>query len=215
MSRESPLKSPRSHCCKPLRETGIIRVWEPRRLLRQNQESKTATAAAGGLALTIHRLNINDGRLTIGRTSGNWKPLVLDEVNLEVLEFSPSSNFPFSLSTKVKGGGAIKLDGKAGPINATDASMTPATIKINVTSVDVAATGLANYAPDMAGLISLQGNGETNGNIMKVERCDQGGKTEVVQNRDSRNGARGIQFRCGTQHAETFRRAETRRCPRR
>jgi len=131
-------------------------------------EPKAANADAGGLALTVHRLNITDGRLTIGRTSGNWKPLVLDGVNLEVREFSPKSNFPFSLTTKVKGGGAIKLDGKAGPINETDASMTPATIKFDVAGVDVAATGLANYVPDMGGLISLQGNGETNGNSMKL-----------------------------------------------
>jgi len=131
-------------------------------------ESKTTAAAEGGLALTVHRLNISDGQLTIGRTSINWKPLVLDDVNLEVLEFSPTSNFPFSLAMKVKGGGDIKLDGKAGPINATDASMTPVAIKINMTGVDVANTGLANYAPDMAGLISLQGNGETNGSILKM-----------------------------------------------
>jgi AsmA protein len=130
--------------------------------------SKGTTAAAGGLAMTVHRLNIHDGQLTIGRTSLNWKPLVLNEVNLEVLEFSPTSNFPFSLSTKIKGGGAIKLDGKAGPIHLTDASMTPATLKITITGLDVAATGLANYAPDMAGLISLQGDGETNGNTMKL-----------------------------------------------
>ena len=130
--------------------------------------SRSTTGAAGGLAMTVHRLNINDGQLTIGRTNLNWKPLVLNDVNLEVLEFSATSNFPFSLSTKIKGGGTVKLDGKAGPIHATDASMTPATIKINITGLDVAATGLANYAPDMAGLISLQGNGETNGSTMKL-----------------------------------------------
>jgi AsmA protein len=135
------------------------------------QESQPATAAAGenkGLALTVHKLNINDGQLTLGRTTPNWKPLVLNEVNLEVQEFSPTSNFPFTLSTKIKGGGSIKLDGKAGPINATDASMTPATLKFDIAGVDVAATGLANYVPDMAGLISLQGNGQTDGNIMNM-----------------------------------------------
>jgi AsmA protein len=142
---------------------------------------KATTAAGEGLALTVHRLNINDGRLTIGRTSPNWKPLVLDEVNLEVLEFSPTSNFPFSLSTKVKGGGAIKLDGKAGPINATDASMTPATIKINITGVDVAATGLANYVPDMAGLISVQGDGATNGNTLTVNGAIKAEKLKLAK----------------------------------
>jgi AsmA protein len=120
------------------------------------------------MALTVSKLRITDGRLTMGRTSGKWKPLILDEVNVEVRDFSPTSSFPFSLSTKVKGGGDIKLDGKAGPINPMDASMTPATIKINVTGLDIATTGLANYAPDMAGLISLDGNGETNGSTLKI-----------------------------------------------
>jgi AsmA protein len=132
------------------------------------QAPPATNAAAGGMAMIVRRLNINDGQLTIGRTSPNWKPLVLNEVNIEVLDFSPTSNFPFSLSTKIKGGGSIKLDGKAGPINAMDASMTPATIKFDIAGVDVAATGLANYAPDMAGIISLQGNGETTGDIMKL-----------------------------------------------
>ena len=130
--------------------------------------SPATNAAAGGMAMIVRRLNINDGQLTIGRTTPNWKPLVLNEVNIEVLEFSPTSNFPYSLSTKIKGGGSIKLDGKAGPINATDASLTPATVKIDMASVDVANTGIANYVPDMGGLISIQGNGETSGNSLKM-----------------------------------------------
>jgi len=130
--------------------------------------NSTAAASTAGLALTVSRLNITDGRLTIGRTSGNWKPLILNNVNVEVRDFSATSSFPFSLSTKVEGGGDIKLDGKAGPINPTDASMTPATIKFNLASVDVAHTGLVNYAPNLAGLISLDGNGETNGSTLRI-----------------------------------------------
>jgi AsmA protein len=145
-------------------------------------ESKATTAAAGGLALTVHRLNINDGRLTIGRTSINWKPLVLDEVNLEVLEFSPTSNFPFSLSTKVKGGGAIKLDGKAG----------------HRTRQLRAGYGRTDFTA---------GRWRNQRQYPEGERGDQGGKIEAIQNRHSRNGARGIQFRCRTQYAETLRRA--------
>jgi len=143
--------------------------------------TSASSAAAGGLALTVHQLNISNGRLTMGRTSGNWKPLVLEDVNLEVKNFSTSSSFPFSLSTKVKGGGAIKLDGKAGPINPTDASMIPATIKLSITALDIAATGLANYAPDLAGIISLDGNGETNGTTLKVNGAIKAEKLKLAK----------------------------------
>jgi len=135
---------------------------------KQEANNTAAASSAAGLALTVSRLNISNGRLTLGRTNINWKPLVLENVNLEVRDFSSTASFPFSLTTKVQGGGDLKLDGKAGPINPMDASMTPATIKFNFNAVDVAHTGLANYVPDMAGLISLDGSGETNGNILKM-----------------------------------------------
>ena len=144
--------------------------------------SPATNAAAGGLALTVRQLNITNGRLTMGRTTGSWRPLVLEDVNLEVKNFSTSSSFPFSLSTKVKGGGAINLNGKAGPINPTDTSMIPATIKLNVTALDVAATGLANYAPDMGGIISIDGNGETNGTTLKVNGAIKAEKLKLLKN---------------------------------
>jgi len=130
-------------------------------------KSAAVSTSGAAMALTVRKLNIVDGMLIIGRTEG-WRPLVLDEVNLEVRDFSPTANFPFSFSTKARGGGTIKLDGRAGPINPMDASMTPATVKIIVTALNIAETGLANYAPDMAGLISLQGDGETNGTSLKM-----------------------------------------------
>lgn len=129
----------------------------------------TVDAAAGtGMEFSVKQLNIIDGSLTIGRTAGNWKPLVLDETNIEVRDFSAAAAFPFSLSTKVKGGGTIQLDGKAGPMNATDASMIPVNIRLHITALDIAATGLANYAPDVTGVISIDGTGDSDGVTIKV-----------------------------------------------
>jgi AsmA protein len=109
--------------------------------------SDAATTSAAALAFTISRLQIADGSLSVSRTGGAWKPLVLENLNIEVKNFSPTAEFPYTLTTNVKGGGSIKLDGKAGPINATDASTTPVTVNFNVSGLDIAATGLANYAP--------------------------------------------------------------------
>ncbi len=140
----------------------------------------SSTAAAGeGMALTVSRLNISDGRLTLGRTSGTWKPLVLENVNIEVKDFSATSSFPFTLSTRVQGGGVIKLDGKAGPINPTDASMMPATVNVAIDGLDLAAAGIANYAPDVSGLISLHGTADTNGSTLKANGAIKGEKLKL------------------------------------
>src|SRR5436309_2920818 len=102
-------------------------------------------------------------RVTVGK-----RPLVLESVNIDVKDFSSATQFPFSLSTKVAGGGDIKLDGKAGPIPAADTSMTPfdATLKIN--GLDLAASGLNSTAPDLAAIVSLDGTGASDGTTLKV-----------------------------------------------
>jgi AsmA protein len=77
------------------------------------------------LDLSVKLVKITNGRVRLGRTLGHWKPLVLEQVNLELQDFSAETAFPFTLSTHLAGGGTIQLSGKAGPINATDAAMTP------------------------------------------------------------------------------------------
>src|SRR4029077_14240793 len=78
------------------------------------------------LDLSVKLVKITGGRFTLSRTAGHARPLVLEQVNAELRDFSNTSEFPFSFSTKVAGGGAIKLEGKAGPINQDDVAATAA-----------------------------------------------------------------------------------------
>jgi AsmA protein len=125
--------------------------------------------AANGLDLSVKLVKITGGRFTLGRTGVHTRPLVLEQLNAEVRDFSSTSVFPFSLSTKVTGGGDIKLDGKAGPIDPVDVAMTPASASLKVTQLDIAGTGLAQMAPALAGLISFEGSGETNGKTAQLK----------------------------------------------
>ena len=74
----------------------------------------------------------------MGKTSGRQKPLALDSVNLEVREFASSAEFPFSFSAKVVGGGDIKLEGKAGPVDGTDVSLTPLSVTLDIAQLNLA-----------------------------------------------------------------------------
>jgi AsmA protein len=77
--------------------------------------SGTPSSAQMPLDLSVQLVRVNNGRLTLRRTIGHWKPLVLEQGNIELRDFSATSVFPFSVSATVHGGGAIMLDGKAGP----------------------------------------------------------------------------------------------------
>jgi AsmA protein len=125
--------------------------------------------AAAPLDLSVKLVKITNGRLKLGRTVGHWKPLVLEQVNLELREFSAATAFPFTLSTKVAGGGTIRLDGKAGPINPADSAMTPVTASLKVAQLDLAGSGMSDFAPDVAGLVSFEGTGSSDGLIMQVD----------------------------------------------
>jgi AsmA protein len=144
--------------------------------------SAPPSAAHAPLDLSVELVKISNGRLSLRRTVGHWKPLILERVNIEVRDFSITSAFPFSLSAQVGGGGAIKLGGKAGPINPSDSAMTPVSVSLNVAQLDLAASGMNDIAPDVAGLVSFDGSGESDGTIMHLKGKLKGEKLKLAKN---------------------------------
>ena len=121
------------------------------------------SASKTPMDLSVKLVKITGGRFSLGKTGGHAKPLVLEDVNLEVHDFSATSAFPFTFATKVVGGGAIKLDGKAGPLDAVNVAASPVSATLDVDKLDLAATGLLQSAPAVAGLIGFQAALESNG----------------------------------------------------
>ena len=127
------------------------------------------TPGTAPLDLSVKLVKITNGRLKLGRTLGHWKPLVLEQVTIELREFSATTAFPFTLAAKVAGGGTIQLNGRAGPIDPTDSAMTPVNASLKVAQLDLAGSGLSDFAPDVAGLVSFEGTGSSDGRIMEVD----------------------------------------------
>lgn len=120
------------------------------------------------LDLSVQLVKISNGRLTLRRLAGRWKPLVLEQANLEMRDFSATSTFPMSLSAQVHGGGTIELHGKAGPINPSDSSMTPLSVDLTVTGLDLAGSGMNDFAPTLAGVMSFKGRGNSDGTHLQM-----------------------------------------------
>ena len=126
-------------------------------------------ASKAPMDLSVKLVKITGGRFSLGKTGGHTKPLVLEDVNIEVHDFSAGSAFPFTFATKVAGGGAIKLDGKAGPLDPVDVAASPLTASFNVDKLDLAGTGILQSAPAIAGLIGFQAALESNGKSAHIQ----------------------------------------------
>jgi AsmA protein len=101
--------------------------------------------------------------------------MVLDGVNIALKNFAPGASFPFSFTGKLAPAGDIKLDGTAGPINPTDASLTPVQLNLKITGVDLAALGITANS-GLAGLLSIDGSGGVDGTTLNWKgliRLDQ------------------------------------------
>ena len=113
--------------------------------------------------LSVGKLSIKDGQVSIADTAKANKPHIYKNVNLTVKDFSFSSQFPFTLTADLPGGGNINLDGNAGPINPTDASITPVQAKLDVKNFDVDASGFMDPSSGIAGVASFNGTVNSNG----------------------------------------------------
>ena len=112
--------------------------------------------------LSVAKLSIKDGQVSIADT-GKAKPHVYKNVNLTVKDFSYTSQFPFTLTADLPGGGNINLDGNAGPINSSDASITPVQAKLDVKGFDADASGFMDPSSGISGVASFNGTVNSNG----------------------------------------------------
>ena len=124
--------------------------------------SKSSSPGMGDFS--VARVNVNHGKLVIGKANSSAKPLTIDNVNLEVKNFSAISQFPFTLSAGLPNGGKLKLDGNAGPIKAGN---TPVSAKLNVDKLDLATVG-ADPSLGLAGMAALDGTLESDGKNAKL-----------------------------------------------
>jgi AsmA protein len=147
-------------------------VWNYSSLGSKGQPS--ATGAAGGSLLpnlTVNRLDIKDGTLTVGTLPTQGQPHVYSNVNVSAKSFSFANAFPFTVSCKLPGGGTMNISGSAGPMDQQDASLTPFTAQVTLKNADLAqeflgaSQGIAGTADLDAKIVSKSGMADAHGNL--------------------------------------------------
>ncbi len=135
------------------------------------QESPAPTNAptAEHPNLSVAKLNVNNGKLTVSQTNSTMPQRVYDKVNVTVKNFSFTSSFPFDLTADLPSGGSMKLTGNAGPINVGNAEQTPVDAKLNVQNMNLATSGFIDPAAGIAGIATLDGTLKSDGHEAKVD----------------------------------------------
>jgi AsmA protein len=130
--------------------------------------SNTATSPAD---LSVQKFTLADGSIVVGSTSSP-KRSTYDQVNVAASNFSMTSAFPVTVTADLPAGGKFKLHGTAGPIDQEDASLTPITAKLEVSSLNLASTGFVDSSAGLGGLLDLtadlssqNGEAEIKGNV--------------------------------------------------
>jgi AsmA protein len=127
-------------------------------------DSGSKSSASG---LSVQKIEIMNGKITVSTMGSKAKPLVYQDVNLSASDLSYTTQFPFKLSAKDPSNGAVKVEGKAGPIDQADASLTPMDAKINVQHLDLGASGgFLSPSSGIGGLIDFNGTLTSDGKQM-------------------------------------------------
>ncbi len=139
-------------------------------------EAKPAATSAPGAAsatpdISVKKLELKDGTITLGATSSQRRS-TYDHVNVTASDVSLVSKFPVSVSADLPGGGNLKLDGNVGPVDKTDSTLTPVDAKLQVSSLNLATTGILDPALGLGGIVDVDttlvnagGFAQTNGTI--------------------------------------------------
>jgi len=132
---------------------------------------KQPEAKSGGAAppsVSVAKLNVDRGRLLVGKANSSVKPVVYDNVNVKVTDFSFTSQFPFELTAQLPRSGDVNISGKAGPINAEDAAKTPFETSVKVNNMSIGSTGIIDPASGIAGQANFDGTLNSDGTQAKA-----------------------------------------------
>ena len=145
-------------------------------------QPKPQASDSSATNLSVAKFKISNGSIAVGTTTPGGKRRTYQNVNLDASNLSYTSEFPFTLTASTPGSGTVKLDGKAGPIDQKDVSLTPLSATIDVSHLDVASTGFVDPASGIAGLIDFNGMLASDGHSMNSKGTLKADKFKVVPN---------------------------------
>ena len=134
--------------------------------------SRTSTAD-----LDPPSIEVNGGRLSVTGFGDDAHSIQLRDIHLRAQSLSLQMNSPLTLTANVEGGGSVKLEGRAGPMEADPAGpVVPFSGLVHAISVNLAQSNLVSSAPSISGQLSFDASVESDGRMMRLD-----GQAKVVK----------------------------------
>jgi AsmA protein len=146
--------------------------------------SATSSKKSGSSASTsfsVEKLKLSNGKIIVGRSGAASKNIIYEGVDLDASDLSYTTQFPFQLKAKGPGNMALDVEGKAGPLDANDASLTPLDAKIAVDHLDLATTGVLDPSAGIAGLLDFKGHVTSDGKQMSSKGTVKGTRLKIMK----------------------------------
>ncbi len=119
-------------------------------------------ASSAANSFSVGTFKLANGTMTVA-DAGSARVTKYDNVNLQASHVSYRSEFPFHFTAATPGGGTVKMDGKAGPVNPADTALTPFSLTLGVKNLDLAATGFLAPSAGIGGRLGFDGSLNSNG----------------------------------------------------
>ena len=142
--------------------------------------AEPAPDASSAGSFSVGKLKVVDGKVTVGQ-SGRGARRTYEKVNLTAENISYDSVIPFVLEAVTPGGGKLKVEGKAGPIDREDTSATPLDASIKIEHMDLGTTGFLDPSSGMAGVMDHTGTVKSDGRTLHAEGTASFDKLKVVK----------------------------------
>lgn len=128
--------------------------------------AKNSSGAPAG-EFSVKQFDLKNGKIVIGSTTSQ-KRSTYDNVDVSASNVSSTTKFPLKVSADLPGGGKFKLDGEAGPVDATDSSLTPVDAKLEMSGMNLATSGVLDPSAGLGGLLDLNATVNSQGGAAQV-----------------------------------------------
>ncbi len=120
----------------------------------QTPQEAEKPASSSGREFSVDKLELRNGRIVIG-SMNSQKRSTYDKVDLTASNVSLTTKFPVTLTANLPGGGNLKFDGTAGPLDQENTALTPVNAKLTVNGLNLASTGLLDPSAGLGGILDL------------------------------------------------------------
>jgi AsmA protein len=133
--------------------------------------------------ISVDKFQIVNGKVRVGQSSGRkaGQEHVYNNVNLTAKNISLTSVMPFNLTADTPGGGALALDGQAGPLNREDSARTPLDATIKLEHADLAKTGFLDPSSGLAGILDFSGKLKSDGTTLHSDGNAKATRLRVIK----------------------------------